>query len=161
MTLVTLPQTLILVSILVILDPESIFLIVFPISNIPWCMLPLLTFDASVLLSLLLLYNSIWVSNSLFLPWPSRQICELHSFEPYCRSYNFWLDIISYSFHRWVNCGCWVDMFPPSIWLFPNMFPPARLPLVRLYRFKLIKGLYFWLVRRPTVKRIYNLPLTP
>jgi hypothetical protein len=54
-TLIMLPKTLIFVSVLVELNAESILLVVFPVSNVPGCMLPLLTLDASVLLSLFLL----------------------------------------------------------------------------------------------------------
>jgi hypothetical protein len=55
MTLIPLPQALILVAVLIKVYSEAVLLIVFPIAYVSGCMLPLLTLDASILLSLLLL----------------------------------------------------------------------------------------------------------
>jgi hypothetical protein len=54
--LVSLPETLILVTVLVELDAEAVFLVVLPVANVARRVLPLLAFNASVLLSLLLLH---------------------------------------------------------------------------------------------------------
>jgi hypothetical protein len=59
MTLVSLPQTLVFVSFLVELNAETIFLVLFPVSNVPRGMLPLLALDAAVLLPLLFLNSRI------------------------------------------------------------------------------------------------------
>jgi hypothetical protein len=53
--LVPLPQTFILVAVLVELDAETVLLVVLPVSNVPGSMLPLLALDAAVFLPLLLL----------------------------------------------------------------------------------------------------------
>jgi len=55
MALVSLPKSFILISILVEVNTESVFLVIFPVSDISRSVLPFLSLDASVLLSLLLL----------------------------------------------------------------------------------------------------------
>ena len=53
---VSLPESLILVAVLVELNAEAVFLVVFPVSNVARRVLPLLSLDAAIFLSLLLLY---------------------------------------------------------------------------------------------------------
>ena len=55
MTFIPLPQALILVAILVKVNTEAVLLIILPVTDISACMLPLLSLNAAVLLSLLLL----------------------------------------------------------------------------------------------------------
>jgi hypothetical protein len=55
MTFVPLPQALILVSVLIELNTETVLLIILPVSDISAGVLPLLSLDAAVFLSLLLL----------------------------------------------------------------------------------------------------------
>ena len=54
--LVSLPQAFILVSILVELNAKAVLLVILPVADVPGGMLPLFALDASILLSLLLLY---------------------------------------------------------------------------------------------------------
>jgi hypothetical protein len=55
MALVSLPKPFILISILVEVNTESVFLVIFPVSDVSGSVLPFLSLDASILLSLLLL----------------------------------------------------------------------------------------------------------
>jgi hypothetical protein len=55
-TLVPLPQSLVLVSVLVKLNAETVLLVLLPVADVPARVHPLLALDASVFLSLLLLH---------------------------------------------------------------------------------------------------------
>ncbi len=56
MTLISLPQALVLVAVLVELYAEAVLLVVLPVTYVARGVLPLLALDASVFLSLLLLH---------------------------------------------------------------------------------------------------------
>jgi hypothetical protein len=87
MSSISLPHALILVSILVKLNTEPIFAVVFPITDIARSLLPLFSLNASVLLPLLLLYHysqihcSGFIMSRIKLPWPNRHFYEHRSSE--------------------------------------------------------------------------------